>query len=100
MSGRRGRLPPRHWIGYGEWPDSLLAAEAPRSAALAQGIARRLRAALEHSSARKAAAAAQVSPTTVTGIANGTTWPDIDTIARLECVLGVQLWGDEHRSPG
>ena len=97
VSGRKGRQPPRTWVESGEWPNSRLAADAPRSVALAQGMAARLRAALEGSSARKAAKAAEVSPTTVTGIANGTTWSDVDTIARLESALDADLWGDEHR---
>ena len=48
-------------------------------------------------SARAVAAAAGVAPTTVTSILNGTSWCDIDTLARLEKALDKKLWGNEHR---
>ena len=47
-------------------------------------------------SARKAAAATGLSITTVTNILRGISWPDIDTVARLEKALDASLWGDEH----
>ena len=28
---------------------------------------------------------------------NGTTWPDLRTIAKLEVALNTRLWGNEHR---
>lgn len=79
--------------------------EAPPPAALAHGVASRLREALDRNranglkpdSARKAAAAANLSPNTVANVLNGAVWPDIDTIARLEHALDVDLWGNEHR---
>ncbi len=78
--------------------------EAPPSAALAHGIASRLRTTLDRNrtdglkpdSARQAAAAANLSPNTVANVLNGAVWPDIDTIARLERILGTSLWGSEH----
>ena len=80
--------------------------EAPPPAVLAHGIASRLREALDRNrasglrpdSARKAAAAAHLSPNTVANVLNGAVWPDIDTIARLEQVLRTDLWGHEHRN--
>ena len=35
---------------------------------------------------------------TIANILKGKAWPDIDTIARLEKALDIDLWGDEHRS--
>ena len=104
MPGRRPKHPPRHWSISGEWPDAPLREGAPPSAALARGIASRLQQALEHNnaasrgpgSARKAAAAAGLSITTVTNILRGISWPDIDTVASLEKALAAGLWGDEH----
>ena len=97
---------PKDWIASGVWPHSGIWKEgAPPSAKLAQGLAARLCEALKYDkkldperiSARKAAAAAGLAPATVTAILNGTVWPDIDTICRLEHSLDTELWGDEHR---
>ncbi|WP_419929638.1 helix-turn-helix domain-containing protein [Candidatus Poriferisocius sp.] len=104
MPGRRPKHPPRHWSISGEWPNAPLREGAPPSAALARGVASRLQRALEHNransrgpgSARKAAAATGLSITTITNILRGISWPDIDTVARLEKALDASLWGDEH----
>ena len=105
VAGRRAKHPPIRWSDSGHWTTGGLCDDAPPSASLAQGIASRLRAALDHnhtdglepSTATDAAEAANLSPTTVTNILNGKTWPDIDTIARLEHALDTDLWGNEHR---
>ncbi len=105
MPGRRPKHPPKHWGRTENWHSGGLSEKAPPSAALAQGIASRLHIAIEHNRANdtgpgstsKAAAAANLSITTVTNILNGEVWPDIDTVARLETALNADLWGDEHR---
>ena len=102
----RERKPPSYWAGKGRWPYSHMREEAPPTAALVQGIAARLREALNYKSltnpnritTREAAAAAGISPATVTNIINGTTWPDADSIARLERAFDIDLWGREHRT--
>ena len=40
---------------------------------------------------------ADVSPQTILNVLNGTTWPDLRTIARLENALAAKLWGNGHR---
>ncbi|WP_419927239.1 helix-turn-helix domain-containing protein [Candidatus Poriferisocius sp.] len=105
MPGRQPKPPPRHWGTAEEWHSASLSQQAPPSAALAQGIAKRLHQALARNradnsgpgSARKAAAASDLSITTITNILKGTVWPDMDTIARLEKALDADLWGEEHR---
>ena len=105
VPGRRDRESPKHWV-RGLWPNSPTWKKGtPPSAKLARGVAVRLRDALDYddrrapgrTSARKAAEAAGLSTATVTSIIDGKSWPDIDTVARLERALDITLWGDEHR---
>ena len=37
------------------------------------------------------------APKQSSNILNGTTWPDLRTIAKLETALNASLWGNEHR---
>ena len=106
VAGRTPRQPPLSWVKEGDWPDGKLREDAPPSAALIQGIAYRLKEALKFGSttnpervtARKAAEASGVAPSTISNIIKGTTSPDADTVARLEEAFDIDLWGNEHRS--
>lgn len=60
-------------------------------------MAARLRAAIGDRSVRQVAIEAELSPQTVANLAQGLSWGDMVTIARLERVLGKSLWGAEHR---
>ncbi|WP_419927101.1 helix-turn-helix domain-containing protein [Candidatus Poriferisocius sp.] len=105
MPRQRGRKKPNHWAEDGGWPYACLSDDAPPTAHLMQAVARRLREALRYKSTGdphritglEASQASGVSPTTITNIIHGITWPDADSIARLECALDVDLWGSEHR---
>lgn len=106
MPGRRKRPRPIDWADRTYWPHGKIKEGAPPSAALAQAIALRLSEKLNYkskfhsqrTSARKAAGGAGLSPRTITNIIEGTNWPDIDTIVRLEHTLDMDLWGNEHRT--
>ena len=105
---QRARKEPNRWVEDGRWPHARISKGAPPSTELVQGIAHRLSEALKYKSkhdpgrvtAREAAEAAGVSPATITNIINGITWPDADSIARLEKAFDIDLWGDEHRKKG
>lgn len=71
--------------------------EAPPEAYLAAGLANRLHTKIGGESIRYVAKKARLSPQTILNILNGTTWPDLRTIARLEVALNTKLWGNEHR---
>jgi len=79
------------------WPTGGLRRSAPAEAHLAEAIAERLRAAIGECSVRQVAIEAELSPQTVANLVQGLSWGDMVTIARLERVLGVTLWGEEHR---
>ncbi len=80
-------MPPR--ASSPDWP------EAPcddPAAEIARRLAARLRSALDGQSLRAAKAVTGVDHTTIAAILNGTTWPDLATIARLEAGLHTDLW--------
>jgi transcriptional regulator with XRE-family HTH domain len=58
----------------------------------ARQVALNLRAALNGMSLRQAQAVTGVDHTTIAAILNGTTWPDLHTLARLEHGFGADLW--------
>jgi transcriptional regulator with XRE-family HTH domain len=98
VPARRSPLrPPVEYLVSGVWPAGRLGGGAPREARLAQGIARRLRTALAGRTLREVAGEAGLSPQTVANLLHGRSWGDMVTLARLETVLQVALWGDEHR---
>lgn len=51
-----------------------------------------LREAIGDRSVRAAARAADLNHVTLVAILEGRTWPDMETIAKLELYLGVDLW--------
>ncbi len=97
MPPRKSLRPsPAAYLASGEWPEGRLIQSAPPEALLAAGIAQRLRAGLEGWTIRAVAREANLSPQTIVNLLQGATWGDVVTVARLERVLGVHLWGDEH----
>ncbi len=87
---------PADYLVSGTWPDGRLRKGTPNEALLAVGISRRLRAAVGERPLRDVAREVELSPQTVANLLHGRSWGDAVTVARLESVLKVQLWGDEH----
>lgn len=85
---RPSRNLPNHEAGS-TWPDERLD-DAPSE--VARQLALNLRTAMGRRSTRGVRSATGVDHTTVADILKGTTWPDLNTIARLEHGLGVDLW--------
>ena len=73
--------------------------ETPPEVYLAAALAIRLRTKIGDESVRYIAKKAGLSPQTILNILNGTTWPDLRTIAKLENAFDYRLWGYEHRKP-
>lgn len=71
------------------WPKEP-AADAPVE--VARHLSVRLRRAMDGRSAREIGRLTNVDYTTVIAILNGTTWPDLMTLARLEAGLRADLW--------
>ena len=74
-----------------------MAAIGPREVYLAAGVALRLHTRIGGESIRSVAKRADLSPQTILNVLNGTTWPDLRTITRLETALEAKLWGNERR---
>jgi len=55
-------------------------------------ISIRLRAAIGKRTLRAVASAIGMNHSTLVGILDGTSWPDAETLARLEHGLGVDIW--------
>lgn len=91
MARPKREVPSRHDDGSAieTWLDAPLD-DAPRE--VARQLALNLRGAMGKRSTRGVRAATGVDHTTVADILNGTTWPDLNTLAKLEHGLGVDLW--------
>jgi transcriptional regulator with XRE-family HTH domain len=72
-----------------EWPNRP---SEQAEVEVARQFAINLRAALEGRSLRQAKALTGVDHTTIAAILNGTVWPDLHTLARLEHGLDADLW--------
>ena len=71
------------------WPDI----ECPNAAGeAARQFTRNLRTAIGGASLRSAAASADINHATLMKILAGETWPDLETIAKLESGLKADLW--------
>jgi len=92
---RPARLPPR--AHSDNWPDDPC--NEP-TAEVARQVAIRLRTALNGRSHRTAAALTGVDHTTIGAVINGTNWPDVATLARLEAGLNIDLWPGRATSAG
>ncbi|MEC5169948.1 helix-turn-helix transcriptional regulator [Glaciihabitans sp. GrIS 2.15] len=87
MSPRPARLAP-HQLCVG-WPDSP---SDDNSAEVARRFALNVRAEMGGRSIREFARDTGLDRATITGIVNGGTWADLQSIARLELVVGKTLW--------
>lgn len=96
MPGPRSH-PATYVAKNGRFPHGPYKGSTPHEVYLAGGLAIRLRAKIGDESIRYIAKTANLSPQTIFNILNGTTWPDLRTIAKLERTLGAKLWGSEHR---
>ncbi len=82
-----------------EWPH--IAPDAPPELVVVAGAARVLATEVKTRSLRSLASASGVSPSTISRIVNGQTWPNVREIARLEAVMGQTLWSSvAERSAG
>lgn len=84
---RPSRQPPRDTSPA--WPDSPC---VDPTAEVARLLTINLRRSLNGRSLRTARELTGVDHTTVAAVLNGTTWPDLATIARLEAGLNANLW--------
>ena len=83
----------------GSWPDGPLTTDAPPEAVLAQELSEKFRGiheARHDSDTSRAANTLEVSEATVEGLLNGSAWPDLATIARIERNHQVALWPQRH----
>ena len=91
---------PREYIAEGEeWPEGDLAADAPKEARLAKGIATEVLKQIDRRNTTLQAVASkqQIGIDTLHNLINGRNWPDLITVARLESHLNRRLWGHEHK---
>jgi transcriptional regulator with XRE-family HTH domain len=98
MPARTLHPQPLGYLHSGQWPDGRLTKDAPREALLAAGLARRLRDACGERSLREISRETGVGASTLSNLLGGRSWGDVVTVVRLESTLGVDLWGDEHRT--
>ncbi|WP_403021520.1 helix-turn-helix domain-containing protein [Salinibacterium sp. GXW1014] len=77
------------------WPDTP--SDDP-SGEVARLLTLNLQAAMGDLSMRAAGARTGVDHSTIQGILQGRTWPDLDTIAKLERGLGAALWPGASQS--
>ena len=99
-SGQQPTAKPADYLDDGaDWPGGPLRADAPPEAYLAAAVATRLQAIAADRDLTYSSIAKQAGTTrgTVARISNGASWPDMRTVARLECALGARLWKNEHR---
>ena len=76
------------------WPDGP-AADAVGE--IARRFAANVRDAIGARSIRKAAESIGVHHATLLAILDGRTWPDLETIAKIELGLGTEIWPRRHR---
>ena len=74
-----------------------LRCKAPDEARLVQELVKRLRDAMGDRGLEKIEELSGVNKTSISRLLRGESWGTLPVIARLEQVLGEDLWGDEHR---
>ena len=91
---------PSDYTASGKWPHGELAEDAPPEAHAARGVALRLHRAMESRrwSLRETSRQTGLTTRVLHNLLQGHTWPTLPTIARLEVRLGVDIWGNEHKS--
>ena len=72
----------------------------PADVHIAAALATRLHKRISVESIRYVAKRAGLGPRTIINILNGTTWPDLRTIAKLEIALNGRLWETNTAKPG
>ena len=94
------RARPRDYLhqAYTSWVDGHLTGDAPPEAELAHQISKAFHARCNQQryDLTQAATEANISPTAVRDVLNGTAWLDLRTIARIEGHLKLKLWAGQH----
>ena len=83
------------------WPDGELERGAPAEARLVQQIVVRLEKVMSDNGGLAISAVAEMSgvnKSSISVLLRGETWGTLPVIARLERILDVELWGQEHRN--
>ena len=91
------RQPKDHLIKGHAWPEGRLRRIAPKEALLVQELVKRLKDAMGDKSLEQIEELSGVNKTSISRLLRGESWGTLPVIARLEQVLGEDLWGDEHR---
>ena len=93
---------PRDHLRQGHaWPDGELKRGAPPEARLVQQIVVRLEKVMSDKGDLAISAVAEMSgvnKSSISVLLRGETWGTLPVIARLERILNVELWGQEHRN--
>ena len=79
------------------WPEGRLRRSAPKEALLVQELVKRLKDAMGDRGLEKIEELSGVNKSSISRLLRGESWGTLPVIARLEQVLGEDLWGDEHR---
>ena len=107
------RARPNCYVRSGAWPDGGLVDKPPPEVLLAQKISKAFRAAYDsrrfglgaiaaedpETKINTAAKELRISTAVVEGLLNGSFWPDLATIARLERNLGIRVWPSQVNVP-
>lgn len=91
------RQPKDHLISGHAWPEGRLEDDAPKEARLVQELVKRLKAAMGDRGLEEIEALSGVNKSSISRLLRGESWGTLPVIARLEQVLGEDLWGGEHR---
>ena len=91
------RQPKDHLTDGHTWPEGRLRRSAPKEALLVQELVKRLRDAMGDRGLEEIEELSGVNKTSISRLLRGESWGTLPVIARLEQVLGENLWGDEHR---
>ena len=96
----RGRVQghPRDYLRSGTWPDGTIRKGAPAAVWWAAEISKRLAAALdddrEQRTLSELALEVDLARSTIYKMTDGSSWPDVVSIVKLQDALGVKLWPD------
>jgi hypothetical protein len=97
VTQRRGaKGAPRDFLASGTWPDGKLKKDAPVAVRYAQAVTVNLRSALNGRSISSVAEAVDIARSTLHDLVSGRTWPDFQTLVKLEQYLEARLWPDAH----
>lgn len=91
------RQPKDHLISGHAWPEGRLKGDAPGEALLVQELVKRLRDAMGDRGLEEIEDLSGVNKTSISRLLRGESWGTLPVIARLEQILGEDLWGAEHR---